>query len=280
MKINYEDKIQVSIITTVFNAKDFLNKSIESIRNQTFRNYEHLIINDGSTDGTKEYLDTIEDSRIKVIHLERSGRGVSLNRGLHESKGKYIAILDADDYSSKFRLQLQTETLNENTDCDLIATSFEIHGVDELPEETIHLCNYKQQIKRLEPKDFIFSNPICHSSVMMRRELIFDAGLYDEKRKELFDFELWIRILTGRKKVNILKLNLPLISRNLHENQYFESRKRFNYLIQTYFLRRKLLSIISHRLFSELIIVCVLLYGLLPRFIRKRFMNKSKLGET
>ena len=70
MKINDEDKIQVSIITTVFNAKDFLNQSIESIRKQTFRNYEHLIINDGSTDGTKEYLDTINDSRIKVIHLE------------------------------------------------------------------------------------------------------------------------------------------------------------------------------------------------------------------
>ena len=134
MKINDEDKIQVSIITTVFNAKDFLSQSIESIRNQTFGNYEHLIINDGSTDGTKEYLDMIDDSRIKVIHLERSGRGVALNRGLYESKGKYIAILDADDYSSKSRLELQTEILNENKDCDLISTSFGIHGVDELPE--------------------------------------------------------------------------------------------------------------------------------------------------
>ena len=280
MKVNDEDKIQVSIITTVFNAKDFLSQSIESIRNQTFGNYEHLIINDGSTDGTKEYLDMIDDSRIKVIHLERSGRGVALNRGLHESKGKYIAILDADDYSSKSRLELQTEILNENKDCDLISTSFGIHGVDELPEEAKHLNNYKQHTKRLEAKDFIFSNPICHSSVMMRRELIFETGLYDEQRKELFDFELWIRMLNGRKKVNILKLNLPLIFRNLHENQYFESRKRFNYLIQTYFLRRKLLSILSHRLANELIIVCVLLYGLLPRFIRKRFMNKSKLGGT
>ena len=157
MKIHEEDKIQVSIITTVFNAKDFLNKSIESIRNQTFRNYEHLIINDGSTDGTKEYLDTIEDSRIKIIHLERSGRGVSLNRGLHESKGKYIAILDADDYSSNSRLELQTEILNENKDCDLIATSFGIHGIDLLPEESTHLASYKEQLKILEPKEFIFN---------------------------------------------------------------------------------------------------------------------------
>ena len=280
MKINDEDKIQVSIITTVFNAKDFLNQSIESIRKQTFRNYEHLIINDGSTDGTKEYLDTINDSRIKVIHLERSGRGISLNRGLQESKGKYIAILDADDYSSKSRLELQTEILNENTDCDLIATSFGIHGVDEMIESPNQLINYKQHTRMLDAKDFIFSNPICHSSVMMRRELIFDAGLYDEKRKELFDFELWIRMLNGRKKVSILKLNLPLIFRNLHENQYFESKKRVNYLIQTYLLRRKLLSVLSHRFINELIIVCVLLYGLLPRFIRKRFMNKSKLGGT
>ena len=272
-----------SIIIPAKNEEGNLEELVKRIPSFKCQN-EILIVCGKSKDKTLEKSHKLAkqftEKNISVFEQKSKGKAGAVYEVLNNCNGELIAILDADDYSSKSRLELQTEILNENTDCDLIATSFGIHGVDEMIERPNQLINYKQHTKMLEAKDFIFSNPICHSSVMMRRELIFDAGLYDEKRKELFDFELWIRMLNGRKKVSILKLNLPLIFRNLHENQYFESKKRVNYLIQTYLLRRKLLSVLSHRFINELIIVCVLLYGLLPRFIRKRFMNKSKLGGT
>ena len=92
-----QNDVEVSVITTTYNSLEYLPLSIESIQNQTFNNYEHIVVNDGSTDGTKDYLDSLKDQKIRVIHLERSGRGVALNKGLEESKGKYVAILDADD---------------------------------------------------------------------------------------------------------------------------------------------------------------------------------------
>ena len=271
-----QNDVEVSVITTTYNSLEYLPLSIESIQNQTFNNYEHIVVNDGSTDGTKDYLDSLKDQKIRVIHLERSGRGVALNKGLEESKGKYIAILDADDFSVNMRLEIQYATLREHPQYDLIASPFEIFS----DQEDIDIDSKQNDAmvssateRKLELKDFIYGNPICHSSVMMKKEFISHLGNYDQTRDELFDFDLWIRALISSNDSNMYNLEIPLIFRNLHDQQYFESRKRINYLLKTYALRRKLLENNDSPIYYKMVIFFVLIYGFLPRFFRKIFMN-------
>ena len=110
---NIEDPLIVSVITTTYNSLEFLPRAILSIQNQTFKEYEHIIVDDGSDDGTSEYLKSIKDDKIKVIILPRSGRGLALNTGVDSAIGKYIAILDADDFSHPARLELQKNVLKD-----------------------------------------------------------------------------------------------------------------------------------------------------------------------
>ena len=103
--------IKVTVVTTTYNSMDFLPEAIESIRQQEFQNYEHIVVNDGSTDETEEYLNQISDPKVQIFNLPRSGRGVCLNFAISKSKGEYIAILDSDDISSKNRLLKSTAVI-------------------------------------------------------------------------------------------------------------------------------------------------------------------------
>lgn len=269
------NEIMVSIITTTFNSLKFLPLCIKSIQNQTFRNYEHIIINDGSTDNTKDYLNSLKDDHIRVFHLERSGRGPSLNKGLLESKGRYIAILDADDLSISSRLEIQTNILEENPSYDLLASGYSIfngQSIEDINNSSKYQENPSLSLKKINLKDFIYKNPICHSSVMMRKDIFNKVDIYDQTRNELFDFDLWVRMVIS-KEVKMYQSDRVLIFRNLHDQQYFESKKRLNYIFQTYRIRKRLLKLINYSYFYQLVMLCVLFYGLLPRFIRKNFMN-------
>jgi teichuronic acid biosynthesis glycosyltransferase TuaG len=272
--MEHNNKIKISVITTTFNSIKFLPYCIESIQKQTYTNYEHIIINDGSSDGSKEYLDSISDEKIRVIHLPRSGRGKSLNKGLYESRGQYIAILDADDISISTRLEVQKNILDSKPEYDLISSLFEIYkGTDADKEKITNLIDSTLlNLKKLISSDFIYTNPICHSSVMMRKDIFKKVDNYDDRRTELFDFELWIRMLITNK-VKMYLITEALVFRNLHNQQYFESKKRLRYLYQTYLLRRQVLGYMKYSYFYHIVIIFILFYGLLPRYIRKHFMN-------
>ena len=107
---------------------------------------------------------------------------------------------------------------------------------------------------------------------MMRKDIFNKVDNYDQTRNELFDFDLWVRMVIS-KEVNMYQYDRVLIFRNLHDQQYFESKKRLNYIFQTYRIRKRLLKLINYSYFYQLVMLCVLSYGLLPRFIRKKFMN-------
>ena len=113
----------VSIILPAYNCEKFIRKTIHSLINQTYSNFELLVINDGSTDATTSIIQSFKDTRIQLIQNEKNkGLIYTLNKGIELSKGKYIARIDADDICLPERLQKQVNWLEKNTQIAIVAT--------------------------------------------------------------------------------------------------------------------------------------------------------------
>lgn len=112
----------VSIMMPVYNGINQLPKSIKSIQNQTYKNWKCIIVNDGSTDGTKEYLNRLSDSRFIIHHFEKNkGRPYARQKALELAEGKYLAMLDADDWYFEDKISSQVDFLEKNTEIDLVS---------------------------------------------------------------------------------------------------------------------------------------------------------------
>ena len=121
----------VTIFMAVYNVENFIKDSLESILNQTYKNFEFLIVNDASTDHSSEILQLYEkkDKRIRVIHNKHNmGIPYTRNIGLKEANGKYIAIMDADDIALPFRIEKQVLFMENNPEIDVLGTDYEVIG--------------------------------------------------------------------------------------------------------------------------------------------------------
>ena len=107
---------QVSVVTSVYNGEEYLEECVDSILNQTFQNFEYIILNNGSTDGTARILQRYTDPRLRIIHQENLGISKSLNKGINLSNSDLIARLDADDFSSPQRLEKQVTFMEKHPD--------------------------------------------------------------------------------------------------------------------------------------------------------------------
>lgn len=188
----------VSVVMPVFNEAPWLPDAVRSIQEQTLKNWELIIIDDGSTDGSVELsLDySKNDSRIRVITKNHSGLVDTLNAGLHEARSLFMARMDADDISLPDRLEKQLEFLRENgscTVCSCLVKSFPIDTVGEgmmVYEKWLNSLITDIEIKR----DFFIESPVAHPSVMFRTEEVISAGGYlDHGWPE--DYDLWMRLI-------------------------------------------------------------------------------------
>jgi len=198
-----KSNVLVSLILSAFNAERYLNKSIESILNQTMPHFEFIIINDGSTDNSLEIIKHYKkDGRIKLINNKVNlGLTKSLNIGLKNSKGKYIARMDADDISMPYRLETEVNFLENNPEIALIGSYYYlIDENDKIIKEIKHPLEY-EDIKWY----LLFDNCFGHSTVMFRRELLNKVGYYSEKYKYAQDYEYWVRISEKYKVKNLDK---------------------------------------------------------------------------
>ncbi len=183
------DKDLISIIMPVYNAELYLDDAIQSILNQTYCNFEFIIINDGSTDKSLELINKYQkvDNRICLVTRENRGLIASLNEGIKISRGKYIARMDADDISLKNRLSLQIKLI-EDKDLDICGCHYFVIDKDDRYVRT--------KIVGINENDILMkltaSVPFAHGSVMMRRELL-DKNTYGESKfKSVEDYSLWI----------------------------------------------------------------------------------------
>lgn len=208
-------KPDISVIMSVYNGETYLEEAVESIINQTFKNWELIIINDCSTDSTGEILDNIslKDERIKVHTNEVNLRlPASLNKAVSLSSGKYIARMDADDISLPDRLEKQYKFMEENSDVALSSCRFMTvkNGVY-VSGGAGGRCDF-EALKAL----MFVANPILHPGVIAKAEVMKKFN-YDTTLTCTEDLELWTRLVIENQKIEILPEYL-LIYR-LHDKQ-------------------------------------------------------------
>jgi glycosyltransferase involved in cell wall biosynthesis len=181
----------VTVLMPAYNAANFIHQSIGSILHQSFLDFELLVIDDGSSDGTSDIVSSIRDSRIRLIrHSENKGLVATLNEGLISASSPLIARMDADDVSVRCRLALQVDFLNARDDLDAIGSAALIIGPGGVPRGVMRVPSSIPWLKW----DLCFRNPVPHCSVMMRRErILHDYGGYPASRKSE-DYALWSKI--------------------------------------------------------------------------------------
>ena len=193
---------KVSVILPAYNAAAHLGKAIDSVLGQSFSDFELIIINDGSTDGTTDLLTQYQDPRIQVITQENLGLPKALNRGLAIAKGVYIARQDADDISLPSRFEKQVQFLDQNEGYGLVGTWSEIITPDG-PSHRQHMhpiSNGQIQVQLL------INNQFVHSSVMLRASCLKNTGYYSEDPNHFppEDYDLWLKVAQ-----HTLVANLP-----------------------------------------------------------------------
>ncbi len=195
-------KPKISVIMSVFNGEDYLKESIESILEQTYRDFEFIIIDDGSNNETKEILKNFlkKDSRIKIITNKKNiGLTKSLNKALKITKCKYIARQDGDDVSLPQRLEKQIEFLENNPKIKILGSfGYGINQKGEILRKEIP-PTFFQEVK----KNLIKKNPFIHTSVIVERETLNRVGSYNERFETTQDYELWFRVLKIAKGENL-----------------------------------------------------------------------------
>ncbi|WP_291726106.1 glycosyltransferase family 2 protein [Bernardetia sp.] len=208
---------KVSVVMPVFNGEKFIKMAIESILNQTYKDFELVIINDGSTDSSAEIIQSYQDERIRFLENE-GNRGIfyTRNRLFEEAKGEYIAILDCDDCAEPIRLEKQVAFLDENEEFGLVGSWITI--IDN--ENTIKgAWQLEHRPERIAAK-LLFLNQFAQSSIMMRKE--FSELKYRKEYPPAEDYDLWIRIA---HKTRVINLPESLIKYRIHDNNISQTQR-------------------------------------------------------
>ena len=255
---------KVTVLTTVYNGEKYLQETIDSILNQSLDEFQYIIVDDGSNDQTKEILQNIKDDRVEIVTIPHSGRGVALNTGLEKCKTNFIAILDADDLADKNRLFCQLKVFNEDQDVDVVSSYFSINLSDFNQNKEIQE-DYKYS--NIEYKNFIKHNAICHSSAMIKVECLRKVSGYNVNRTELFDYDLWLRLMAIGCRFS--KIEFPLVFKRIHDEQNFEKRKRLKYLFSAARCKYRAIKMASNNILDYMLLILTFLYGLLPTKIRE-----------
>lgn len=199
---------KVTVLMPVYNGEQFLREAIDSILNQTFTDFEFMIINDASTDDSVEIVESYKDRRINLIHNETNiGLIATLNKGLALACGEYIARMDADDKSLPERLAKQVKFLDAEPDIAVVGTGIQMidgsgHkiGPHILFPESHNLIRWR----------LCFSSPIVHPTVMLRKAEVLKVGGYRPEAQQAEDYDLWERLSHICKLLNMREVLLLL----------------------------------------------------------------------
>jgi len=215
----------VSIVMTVYNAEEYLAESIQSILNQTFTDYEFIIIDDCSTDHSLQIAQEYQkkDPRIIIHHHQQNlGIGGARNTGVNLAQGKYIAWMDADDVSMPERIEKEVSYLESNPQVGVISSNANlINRIGDFIDE-VHM----PQTHLLIEWAFSFYDPIINPAVMVRRDLYTKIGEYRNlaiNKGEYFpeDYDLWVRMI---RETQFHNLNQPLLNLRKHEQNITKTR--------------------------------------------------------
>lgn len=202
------DSPLVSVVMPAYNARRYVAEAIDSVLAQNFADFEFLIIDDGSTDGTGDLLQDYSgrDRRIRVINQPNSGVGAALNRGIEQSRGRYIARMDSDDACMPDRFEKQVDYLNRNPDCVLVGCRVLMIDQDGCPLfEMESVQTTHEQIDRLLMEA---RWSIVHPSVMMQTNVVRKVGGYNNDLVPVEDHDLFLRLAEVGKLANLPEILL------------------------------------------------------------------------
>ena len=184
--------VSVSCVLPVFNGANFLAEAIRSVLDQTFSDFELIVVDDGSTDNSAEIAASFQDSRIKILKQTNAGIVAALNAGLQVARGKYIARMDADDISVPNRFEKQVEYLELHPACVLVggtAQGFDEHGKGSFTTGGRHT---QTDLSCFPPKIAVSLHPL----IMVRADIVRSIGGYRAHFKHAEDYDLYIRLAT------------------------------------------------------------------------------------
>lgn len=229
--------VKVSVVMPAYNAENFISEAIDSILNQTFTDFEFIIINDGSTDRTIDIIKSYSDNRIVIVENEQNmGIVHSLNKGLEYAQGKYIARMDADDFSVKNRLEKQVKYMDEHPNIAVLGTSIKIFG-DNIRDRVVDYATDSDMIK----VNLLFHSCFAHPSVMIRKQVLDEFNLkYDSQYQGREDYKLWWDI---SQVSNLTSLNEVLLYYRIHNSQVTKNKNLKSKENSKLFLKKRLADI-------------------------------------
>ena len=208
----------ITVLMPTFNSENYIAETLWSIFEQTCSDFEVLIIDEaGSSPETAEVISLFEDDRIRLVRNEtRLGLAESLNEGIRIARGKYIARIDADDLAREDRFELQADFLEKHRDYGLCGSRQHHFGVD---NDFIHeVAVEHEDIKAA----LIYGCEVCHSTIMIRKDLFLDNNLFYDNTKKAEDYELWTRAVHKFKFHNLKEVlgEYRIGSDNITKNKF------------------------------------------------------------
>lgn len=216
------DKTIVSVLMPVYNSEPYISMAIESVLKQTFRDFEFIIIDDGSSDNSLEIIRSFKDERIRIIQNDNNlGLIKTLNNGIQLTRGKYIARMDSDDIAMPDRLEKQVAFLEKNNDIGVVGAKAMVINQHSKPTGLIMNVATKDEEIRTQ---IIFRCPFIHPSVM-GRSFVFKEFMYDERFPIAEDFHLWIQVM---EKYKVANLNEVLIKYRVYGGGVSQNKATFD----------------------------------------------------
>jgi len=190
---------KVSVVMAAYNGEIYIEESVRSILGQTLKNFEFIIVDDGSTDSTFDKLQQIDDPRLRIIRQSNQGQTSALITGIQQAKGDLIARLDDDDYSLPNRLMSQFKFMEAHPKVCLCGSRFQELNRGNLATQRVPFVQTNTEIKKI----MSFYNPFAHSAVMFRRDAYSKVGGYSKNYIISMDYDLWLRLMDVGEVYNI-----------------------------------------------------------------------------
>tara|TARA_B100001248_G_scaffold252661_1_gene229082 strand:+ start:16664 stop:17461 length:798 start_codon:yes stop_codon:yes gene_type:complete len=253
---------KVSVLMTVYNTAKYLDRSINSIIKQTYKNFELIIVDDGSEDNSKKIISSYKNKKIKKFFLKKNvGRINALKYAIKKSSGKYIAILDSDDVSNTNRLNTQVKFFKSKKEIMLIASK-----VTFIDDKNNKLFSYPKKFDAINYNEVVhFRNIFPFSTVMFRREVLKNVPLFSRKIKYAFDYDFVLRVKKKYKIFLIPKIlgqftrreNSLTTNENLSFQRISDLINILNYSKNNFNLTLKIKILVNTKIFLENIFLLI-----------------------
>ncbi len=212
-----------SVVIPSYNHADFVGDALESVLNQTFEEFEVIIVDDGSTDDTRSVIAGYDDPRIHYVHQPNKGLPAARNTGIRHARAPWIALLDADDIWHSSKLEEVAWHIDHYPDIEVFGSP--LSKTAELPKELPDV----PPVQRLSARDFLFQSPFAPSAVTVARQAFDKVGLFDESLKSIEDRDMWLRLSL---KCSILQIQSHNWTYRQHDGQMSNNCQR----MKTYYL--------------------------------------------